>query len=184
MRRPTPGAPRPPRHDPNLAIAVADRPSPSPAPTGQHTPASRTRQPTRSQTLLDPDRVGLYREHRASERNHTALPQLPAKDNSGRAVAYPDPKIVTVAAPTNPVNTTRPPACRSARSTTPTSPYVVILNGGQHTCFEGVLRQTVSDAVHVGQLKGSLWMLVLAVRLAPLHPVASRRVDRERVFTR
>src|SRR5215207_1140072 len=50
---------------------------------------------------------------------------LPAKDNSGRAVAYPDPKIVTVAAPTNPVNTTRPPACRSAGSTTPTSPYVV-----------------------------------------------------------
>jgi hypothetical protein len=50
-------------------------------------------------------------------------------------VAYPDPKIVAVAAPTNPVNTTRPPACRSARSTTPTSPYVVILNGGQHSCW-------------------------------------------------
>jgi hypothetical protein len=58
--------------------------------------------------LLDRDRVGLYREHRASERNHTALPHSPAKDNSGRAVAYPDPKIVTVAAPTNQINPTRP----------------------------------------------------------------------------
>jgi hypothetical protein len=47
-------------------------------------------------------------------------------------VAYPDPKIVTVAAPTNHVNTTRPPACRSARSTAPTRPYIVILSGGQH----------------------------------------------------
>jgi hypothetical protein len=33
--------------------------------------------------------------------NHAALPQKQAKDNSGRAVAYPDPKAVTVAAPTN-----------------------------------------------------------------------------------
>ena len=115
------------------AVRAADRPSPSPAPPGQHTRASRTRQPARSQAFLDRGGVGLYREHRASERNHTALPQLPAKDDSGRAVAYPDPKIVTVAAPTNTVNTTRPPACRSARSTAPTRPYVVILSGGQQS---------------------------------------------------
>jgi hypothetical protein len=66
-------------------------------------------------------------------------------------VAYPDPKIVTVAAPTNPVNTTRPPACRSARSTTPTSPYVVILNGGKHysraKCGEVEQRQCMRTIV-------------------------------------
>lgn len=54
---------------------------------------------------------------------------LPAKDNSGRAVAYPDPKIVTVAAPTNTVDTTRPDPTGSTRSTARTSPYVVILGG-------------------------------------------------------
>lgn len=54
---------------------------------------------------------------------------LPAKDNSGMAVAYPDPKIVTVAAPTNTVNTTRPDPTGSTRSTARTSPYVVILGG-------------------------------------------------------
>jgi hypothetical protein len=62
-------------------------------------------------------------------------------------VAYPDPKIVTVAAPTNPVNTTRPPACRSARSTAPTRRYVVILSGAQHCSSErGVTAVTDEDA--------------------------------------
>ena len=65
------------------AVRAADRPSPSPAPPGQHTRASRTRQPARSQPFLDPDRVGLYREHRASERNHTALPQLRPRTTAG-----------------------------------------------------------------------------------------------------
>jgi hypothetical protein len=141
MRRPAAGAPRPPRHDPNRAVRAADRPGPSPAPPGEHARASRTRQPPRSQALLDPAGVGLYREHRASERNHTALPHASGQGHSGRVVAYPDPKIVTVAAPTNPVNTTRPPACRSARSMTPTEPYVVILSGGQH-CGQGPLQST------------------------------------------
>jgi hypothetical protein len=44
------------------------------APPGQNSRASRTRQPARSEPFLDRDRVGLYREHRASARNHTALP--------------------------------------------------------------------------------------------------------------
>jgi hypothetical protein len=74
MRRPAAGAPRPPRHDPNRTVRAADRPGPSPAPPGEHTRASRTRQPPRSQAFLDPGGVGLYREHRASEPNHTALP--------------------------------------------------------------------------------------------------------------
>jgi hypothetical protein len=45
-------------------------------------------------------------------------------------VAYPDPKVVTVAAPTNTVNATRPNQTGSARSTAPNRHYVVILNGG------------------------------------------------------
>ena len=81
--------------------------------------------------MLDRDGVGLYREHRASERNHTALPHSPAKDSSGRAVAYPDPKIVTLAAPTNQINPTRPKPTESARSTAPEQPYIVISGGGQ-----------------------------------------------------
>src|SRR3954464_10852892 len=52
------------------------------APPGQHPRASRTGQPTRTEPLLDRDRVGLYREHRASERNHTALLHGPAKDTA------------------------------------------------------------------------------------------------------
>ena len=132
MRGPAADASRPPRHDPQPAVAVTDPPTPGMTPPGQHPRASRTRQPTRYEPLLDRDRVGLYREHRASERNHTALPQQPAKDDSGRAVAYPDPKIVTVTAPINRVNATRPLPSASARSTARTQPCVVIHGGGQH----------------------------------------------------
>ncbi len=46
-------------------------------------------------------------------------------------MAYPDPKVVTVAAPTNTVNATRPNQTGSARSTAPTRHYVVVLNGGR-----------------------------------------------------
>src|SRR5215213_1279028 len=54
----------------------------------------------------------------------------PAKGHSGRAVAYPDPKIVTVAAPINTVNATRPPqahphAQRRGSSPTSSSPEAV-----------------------------------------------------------
>ena len=133
MRHPAAGAPRPARHDPQHGVGVTDLPAPRTAPPGQHPRASRTRQPTRTEPLLDRDGVGLYREHRASERNHTALPHSPAKDSSGRAVAYPDPKIVTVAAPINRVNATRPLPSASARSTARTQPCVVIHGGGQHT---------------------------------------------------
>ncbi len=129
MCHPTSGAPRPPRDDPYRAARAADRPRAGPTPPGQRPHAPRTRQPARTQPFLDRAGVDLYREHRASERNHTALPHSPAKDNSGRAVAYPDPKIVTVAAPTNTVNTTRPDPTGSTRSTARTSPYVVILGG-------------------------------------------------------
>jgi len=47
-------------------------------------------------------------------------------------VAYPDPKIVTVAAPTNEINATRPLPSGSARSTARAQPCVVIHGGGQH----------------------------------------------------
>jgi hypothetical protein len=33
--------------------------------------------------LLDHDRIDLYRDHRASERKRSALPQQPAKDTTG-----------------------------------------------------------------------------------------------------
>jgi len=45
-------------------------------------------------------------------------------------VAHPDPKIVTVAAPTNEINPTRPATARSARSTASERRYVVVLSGG------------------------------------------------------
>ena len=56
-------------------------------------------------------------------------------------MAYPDPKIVTVAAPTNQINPTRPRPTESARSTAPEQPYVVIPAGGRSR--EGVI-------VHMG----------------------------------
>ena len=133
MRDAAAGAPRPARHDPQPAVGVADPPAPGMAPPGQHSRASRTRQPARSEPFLDRDQVGLYREHRASERNHTALPQRPGQGHSGRAVAYPDPKIVTVTAPTNADQRDSPTPSASARSTAPEQPYVVIPGGGQHS---------------------------------------------------
>jgi hypothetical protein len=47
-----------------------------------------------SRAFPRPRRVGLHREHRASERNHTALPHQPGQGHSGRTVPYPDPKII------------------------------------------------------------------------------------------
>jgi hypothetical protein len=65
---------------------------------------------------------------RRPERSRSSTPA-----DSVSTERYHDPKIVKVAVPTNTVNTTRPPACRSARSMAPTRPYVVILSGGQHS---------------------------------------------------
>jgi hypothetical protein len=45
-------------------------------------------------------------------------------------VAYPDPIVGTVAAPTNQVNPIRPTQRRSARSAAPTGRYVVAFRGG------------------------------------------------------
>src|SRR5688572_20462721 len=106
MRHTATRAPRPTRHDPQPAVGVADLPPPRMTPPGQHARTPRTRQPARTEPFLDRVDIGLYREHRASERNHTALPQRPGQGHSGRAVAYPDPKIVTVTAPINQVNAT------------------------------------------------------------------------------
>ena len=100
---------------------VRARARPHPASTPEHPGHANRPDRSRSSTAAG---VGLYREHRASERNHTALPHASGQGHSGRAVAYPDPKIVTVAAPTNPVNTTRPPACdlhAQRRQPSPTS---------------------------------------------------------------
>lgn len=58
------------------------------------------------------------------------------------AVAYPDPKIVTVAAPTNQVNATRPTPTGSTRSTALQHRYIVSLGRGQHlTTHPGRPRQ-------------------------------------------
>jgi hypothetical protein len=61
-------------------------------PPGQHRRAPRTRQPARSESLLDRDRVGLYREHRASARNHTALPHASGQgqQREGRGLPRPE----------------------------------------------------------------------------------------------
>jgi hypothetical protein len=58
----------------------------------------------------------------ARRTSNTALPHSPAKDNTGRAVAYPDPKTATVAAPINEVNATRSLPSASAHSTARVNP--------------------------------------------------------------
>ena len=92
MRRPATGAPRPPRHQMHRTVRAANRPGAGPAPPGQHARASRTRQPARPQAFLDPVRVGLYREHRASERTHTALPHASGqgREREGRGLPRPE----------------------------------------------------------------------------------------------
>jgi hypothetical protein len=74
MRGPATGAPRPPRHDPQPALGVADPPAPGMTPPGQHPRAPRTHQPARTEPFLDHDGVGLY-------------PPQPGQGHSGRAVA-------------------------------------------------------------------------------------------------
>jgi hypothetical protein len=86
--------------------------------------------PSTSTGFLDSISVRLYRDHRASVRITRPSRATPAKKKSGRAVAYPDPKIVTVTAPTNEINPPRPATARSARSTTPERRYIVVLSGG------------------------------------------------------
>ena len=68
-------------------------------------------------------------------------------------MAYPDPKIVTVAAPTNQINPTRPRPTESARSTAPEQPYVVIPGGGQQPTSWPRARDTL-QRLHVGLFTG------------------------------
>ena len=92
MRHPTAGAPRPPRDDPYRAARAADRPRAGPTPPGQRPHAPRTRQPARTQPFLDRAGVDLYREHRASERNHTALPHAPGQGQQRHGRGLPRPE--------------------------------------------------------------------------------------------
>ena len=99
------------------------------APPGQDTRTSWTRQASRTEALLDSHRVHLYREHRTSACTHGPPARL-WQGRGGRAVPYPDPKIVTVAAQINNVNPTRAAQTSSARSTAPNRHYTGILRGG------------------------------------------------------
>jgi hypothetical protein len=112
-------------------------------PAGQPRPAPRALQATSGESLFHCYRVRSYRDHRASARKRTALPRTPARNNSGRAVAYPDPKIVTVSAATTQINTThrrgphrhakqRGPAATSASSSTAADTYPQSSNGRCH----------------------------------------------------
>jgi hypothetical protein len=164
QRGPTAGAPRPARDDPLPTVGITDPPTPGMAPPGQHPQALRTRQPARSEPLLDRDQVGLYREHHTSERNHTALPHSPAKGHSGWAVAYPDPKIVTVAAPTKQVNATRSRQAHPHVQTAREHSRVVILEGGQHSAGD-------SNWLKTGAVPREAWRAgsTSTDRRAPLH---------------
>ena len=62
--------------------------------------------------------------------HRTALPHDPATETSGRAVACPDPTIVTVAAAMKQINTPRRSWPPSSRLTTPAQRYIAILSGG------------------------------------------------------
>jgi putative RNA 2'-phosphotransferase len=66
---------------------------PGPPPARQHAAACRAAQLARRQPPLDRIDIHLYRDHCASKRERTALPQTPARD-TGRAVAYND--VITV----------------------------------------------------------------------------------------
>ena len=73
-------------------------------------------------------------------------------------MAYPDPKIVTVTAPTNQVNATR---LRSVIRTlkAPEQPYIVIPEGGQQPCRSQrrLLRKVVAERSHAPR-KEAQWL--------------------------
>ena len=99
-------------------------------------------------------------------------------------MAYPDPKIVTVAAPTNTVNTTRLAARRSARSTTPTEPYVVILSGGQQEARRrGTAQSRLKTPLSPGDHDGSQ-QPTRPLRPKPRHPRRGHSVPRPRLLAR
>lgn len=128
--RPASRAPRPARCHHPRPVRAAHYPGPGTAPASQPARATRTRQPARTEPLLDHHRVDLYRDHRASER--TARPSRsnrPRTRREGRALRR-RPAVVTVASVTNEINTPRLAPPPSSRPTAPSHYYVVVFNGG------------------------------------------------------
>ncbi len=164
MRGPAAGAPRPDAARSTTPRRCRGPAGPAHGPTGPDSRASRTRQPARSEPFLDAE--WLCHQTRSvstvstapPSATHTALPPQPGQGHSGRAVAYPDPKIVTVTAPTNQVNATRP---RSVIRTlkAPEQPYIVIPEGGQQPCRSQrrLLRKVVAERSHAPR-KEAQWL--------------------------
>jgi hypothetical protein len=100
-------------------------------PPGQQPRASRTHQPARTEPFLDRADIGLYREHRASERNHTALPQQPGQKTQREGRGLPRPEDRHGGGADQAGQRDSPIASASARSTAREHSCVVILEGGQ-----------------------------------------------------
>ena len=126
--------PRPTRHDPQRGVGVTDRPASGMAPPGQHPRASRTRQPPRTEPLLDRDRVGLYREHRASERNHAGPPAQPGQGQQREGRGLPRPEDRHGGGADQRGQRDSLTLNTSARSTVRNEPHVVSNRGAQHPC--------------------------------------------------
>jgi hypothetical protein len=77
-------------------------------------------------------RSGRSKKHRASERNHTALPRRHGQGHSGRAVAYPRSEDRHGGGADQRDRPDSPNPTRSAHSTAHDRHYVVILGGGQY----------------------------------------------------
>ncbi|GAA0714543.1 hypothetical protein GCM10010199_14650 [Dactylosporangium roseum] len=126
MRHPAPGAPRSPGTHRHGTLLPPKPPRPGIPPPRQDTRAARADQPPRNQPPLDRSGVTAYRDHDASTRHRTALPQHSGQRDSGRAVAYQD--LITVPPNTNKGNHTVAAPNPSSSPTPPTYPNLLILS--------------------------------------------------------
>ena len=110
-------------------MRAAELSRPGPTPTRQHTAACRAAQLARRQPALDRIDINLYRDHCASKRAQTALPQTPARD-TGRAVAYND--VITVPPRHHKDQTQIRPADELLTVSAASLPPVLNLNAPEH----------------------------------------------------
>jgi hypothetical protein len=121
VRHPTASTPGPTRPDPHqLRPHTPQHPSHRPAPGRQSMPAPRTPKITSDKPPLDRTRIGLYREHSASKRDHGPPGTRPRDHREGLCISV----VGTVPPQTTGHNLAHPGAPPSAL-TTPLYPPLV-----------------------------------------------------------
>ena len=134
MRRPAPGAPRPPRHDPNPPSGRGPS-GPEPGPTRPARPhPGHANRPDRSRSSTPTVSVSTVSIAPPSATTRPSRTPGQGRQREGRGLPRPEDRHGGGA--DEPGQHDPPASMQICTLNDANQPYVVILSGGQHTCFE------------------------------------------------